>query len=271
MLASPTPVTSDHAVLEARHLTVVLGGRNGLLRRGRDPVRAVDNVSLQLRRGETLGICGESGSGKTTLARTLLGVQRETSGEIWLDGKRVDGMDPKGARRTRRAIQYLHQDAGGSLDPWWSVGNSIIEAMKINKIVGDRRTELIQILGAVSLGPDVIARYPHQLSGGQLRRVALARIMLLHPEVLILDEPTAGLDLSIQAAVLNLFLSIKQAFATTNLLISHDIAVLKLVCDRLAIMHNGRIVEELNAAELSGGGQHPYTQKLLGAAPKLPE
>ena len=271
MLARQSRGVSDGIVLEAIDLTVVLGGRGGFLRQGRDPVRAIDGVSLKLRRGETLGICGESGSGKTTLARTLLGLQRETAGEIWLDGKRVDGMQPARARQVRRAIQYLHQDAGGSLDPWWRVENSILEAMAINNIGGDRHAELKRILRAVSLDADVTSRYPHQLSGGQLRRVALARIMILRPEILILDEPTAGLDLSIQAAVLNLFLSIKQTFATTNLLISHDIAVLKLVCDRVAIMHNGRIVEELSSAELDGGGQHPYTRSLLSASPKLPE
>ena len=204
---------------------------------------------------------GESGSGKTTLARTLLGLQRETSGKIWLHGKRVDGLEPKRARRARRTIQYLHQDAGGSLDPWWSVGNSILEAMAINKVGGDREAELDGILRAVSLDPDIRQRYPHQLSGGQLRRVALARIMILRPKILILDEPTSGLDLSIQAAVLNLFLSIRHAFATTNVIISHDIAVVKLVCDRIVIMHRGRIVEELTPAELkANAARHPYTR-----------
>jgi oligopeptide/dipeptide ABC transporter ATP-binding protein len=262
-------MTSGEVILEANELTVVLGGRGGFLRKKQRAVRAVDGVSLAVRRGETVGIVGESGCGKTTLARTLLGMVRETSGEIRLHSSRVDGVDPKSARVLRRAIQYLHQDAGGSLDPWWSVGKTILETMAINNLDGDRGARLDEVLLAVGLDPAVKPRYPHQLSGGQLRRVALARLLVLLPEILILDEPTAGLDLSIQATVLRLLLDVKQTFNVTNLFISHDMSVVKLICDRVAVMYRGRIVEEGRTADLFAQPCHPYTRALIAAAPTL--
>ena len=262
-------MSDEEMILEARGLTMLLGGATGFLKRKRAPTRAVDAVSLAVRRGETLGLVGESGCGKTTLARTLLGLLRETDGEIWLEGKRVDGLAPSQARKVRRAIQYLHQDAAGALDPWWSVGRTLTEALMIAGHQSEGTTRVDEVLTAVGLDLETKRLYPHQLSGGQARRVSLARVMIMSPRIVILDEPTAGLDLSVQAAVLRQLLDVKARFALTNLFISHDMAVVKLVCDRVAVMYRGRIVELAPAAELFRSQRHPYTRALIGATPRL--
>jgi oligopeptide/dipeptide ABC transporter ATP-binding protein len=258
------------AILEAHDIIVLLGGARRWLRPALSPVRAVDGVSLSLKAGETLGLVGESGCGKTTLARTLLGIQRETSGEIQLEGRRVSGEPPERARALRREIQYVHQDAGAALDPWWSIGSILDEAMLIRSI-RDRRLrqgKIDRMLQAVGLDDSFKPRYVHELSGGQLRRVALARILALEPRVIILDEPTSGLDLSVQATVLNLLIDLKARMGLTYVLISHDLSVVARMCDRVAIMYLGRLVEIAAASELAQP-RHPYTRALLAAAPRL--
>jgi oligopeptide/dipeptide ABC transporter ATP-binding protein len=256
--------------LEARDLVVLIGGSKGLLRRPAPPVRAVGGVSLSLRQGETLGLVGESGCGKTTLARTLLGIQRETSGEIRLHGKLVSGESSPRARALRREIQYVHQDAGAALDPWWNIGRILEESTVIQGMHDrDARKEKIdQMLRAVGLDDSFKPRYIHELSGGQLRRVALARILVLEPRIIILDEPTSGLDLSVQATVLKLLIDLKARMGLTYLLISHDLSVVARMCDRIAIMYLGRIVE-IAAAATFARPRHPYTRALLAAAPRL--
>ncbi len=258
-------------ILEARDIVVLLGGQKRWLRPEVLPVRAVAGVSLALSAGETLGLVGESGCGKTTLGRTLLGIQRETEGEIRLDGRIVSGLPPREARGARRTVQYVHQDAGAALDPWWSIGRILEEGLIVHG-VGDaeaRAKKIDGILAAVGLDGTFKPRYVHELSGGQLRRVALARILLLEPRVVILDEPTSGLDLSVQATVLSLIADLKARLGLTYLLISHDLSVVERMCESVAIMYLGRIVEAGPAGAVFATPLHPYTRALLAAAPRL--
>jgi ABC-type glutathione transport system ATPase component len=242
-----------------------------LLRRTIPPVVAVNAVSLSLWRGEVLALVGESGSGKTTLGRAVLGLQRESEGEILLEGRSVGGTTAEQARRVRRAIQYVHQDAAAALDPWWSIGRTLEEGLIVHGLrnARERRDRVTRMLQAVGLDPAARHRYPHEFSGGQLRRVALARILLLEPRVLILDEPTSGLDMSVQATVLNLLLDLRRRLALTYLFISHDLSVVERLADRVAIMRDGRIVELAPTPQVFAQPQHPYTQALLAAAPRL--
>jgi oligopeptide/dipeptide ABC transporter ATP-binding protein len=264
-------VTETGNIVEVEDVTVMLGGERRWLRKAVPPVRAVGGVSFAVRAGEIIGLVGESGCGKTTLGRTLLGLQRETSGEIRLHGSVVSGLSPRLARRRRHAVHYVHQDAAAALDPWWSIGHTLEEGLRINDVASaaERRARVGEMLEAVGLDPLAAKRYPHELSGGQLRRVALARILLLRPRFVILDEPTSGLDMSVQATVLNLLLELRERFGLTYLFISHDLSVVRRFCDRVAIMYLGRVVEMAPAAELFTAPRHPYTRALLEAVPRL--
>jgi peptide/nickel transport system ATP-binding protein len=259
------------AILELRDLRVLLGGQRRLLRKPVPQVRAVGGVSLFVQQGEILGLVGESGCGKTTLGRAILGLQRESGGEIHLDGKLVSGLPPKRARVVRNDIHYVHQDAAAALDPWWSIGRTLEEGLRIHGVrsADQRRAQVDEMLAAVGLDGSARPRYPHEFSGGQLRRVALARILVLKPRFLILDEPTSGLDMSVQATVLNLLLELRRRLGLTYLFISHDLSVVERFCDRVAIMYLGRIVELATTREIFASPRHPYTRGLLSAVPRL--
>jgi oligopeptide/dipeptide ABC transporter ATP-binding protein len=259
------------AILELHDLRVSLSGRHQWLRKAVPPVRAVAGVSFSVRQGEILGLVGESGCGKTTLGRTVLGLQRETSGEIYLDGRLVTGAPPKRARVERNDIHYVHQDAAAALDPWWSIGRTLEEGLIIHGVrkANERRARVREMLAAVGLDESVLPRYPHELSGGQLRRVTLARILVLQPRFIIFDEPTSGLDMSVQAMVLNLLLELRGRLGLTYLFISHDLSVVERFCDRVAIMYLGRIVELAPTGKIFASPRHPYTRALLAAIPRL--
>jgi oligopeptide/dipeptide ABC transporter ATP-binding protein len=258
-------------LLEVRRLVTVLGGQRPLVGRRAPGLRAVDGVDLAIAPGEIVGLVGESGCGKSTLARTLLGVQREAAGDIVLDGRAVGGLAPAAARRARSDIQYVHQDPGAALDPWWSIGRSLAEGLLIrgNRSLADRQARVGRALAEVGLEPATAGRYPHELSGGQLRRVGIARILVLEPRLVILDEPTAGLDLSVQATVLRLLRDLRGRLGLTYLFISHDLSVVRRLCDRVAIMYLGRIVEAAPTEQVFGAPRHPYTRALLAASPRL--
>jgi oligopeptide/dipeptide ABC transporter ATP-binding protein len=258
-------------LLELDNLVTLVGGGKRFLAPARPPIRAVDGVSLAINDGEIFGLVGESGCGKSTLAKTVLGLLRETSGSITLAGRKVSGVVPKTARILRRDIQYVHQDPGAALDPWWRVGHSIDEALRIvgvdDKTERDRRIDTM--LAAVGLDASFRLRYPHELSGGQQRRVGLARILVLQPKLVILDEPTAGLDLSVQATVLRLMRDLRDQLGLTYIFISHDLSVVERMCHRVGIMYLGRIVEAADTPRVFARPAHPYTRALLAAAPRL--
>jgi oligopeptide/dipeptide ABC transporter ATP-binding protein len=264
-------MTESLPLLELRDVTVTLGGQKRWLRRSMPPVRAVAGVSLTVRRGEILGLVGESGCGKTTLGRTVLGLQQEAGGEVRFDGRLVSGLSPKRARIGRSDIQYVHQDAAAALDPWWSIGRTLEEGLIVKGVrsLAERRERVDRVLAAVGLDSSARPRYPHELSGGQLRRVALARILLLQPHFIVLDEPTSGLDMSVQATVLNLLLELRQRLGLTYLFISHDLSVVERLCDRVAVMYLGHIVEFAPAREIFNRPLHPYTRALLASVPRL--
>jgi oligopeptide/dipeptide ABC transporter ATP-binding protein len=262
---------NEAALLEIEDLVTEFGGGKAFLGKRQRIVRAVDGVSLQLKHGQALGLVGESGCGKTTIAKTALGLVREKSGTMRLEGRVVSGLGPKEARAARATVQYVHQDPGAALDPWWSIGHALDEALRIHGVrdKSERTTRIDDMLHAVGLDPSFRTRYPHELSGGQQRRVGLARILVLRPRIVILDEPTSGLDLSVQATVLGVIDELRRRFGLTYLFVSHDLSVVERMCEEVAIMYLGRIVEIGPTKEIFARPQHPYTRALLAAAPRL--
>jgi oligopeptide/dipeptide ABC transporter ATP-binding protein len=232
-------------------------------------LRAVDGVSLRVPRGTILSVVGESGCGKSTLAKTINGVYRLTAGAIRLNGREIGGLPERDWRRIRRDVQYVYQDPGGSLDPRWRVERSLHEPLVIHtkRSRAERDAAVRELLDAVGLKPEHLDAYPHELSGGQQRRVALARALALRPLLLILDEPTSGLDVSVQATILRLLLDVHARFALTYLFISHDLAVVRMISRALAVMYLGKLVEVGATAEIFARPRHPYTQSLLAAVP----
>ncbi len=250
----------------AKHFAIrnVWGWRTGSL-------RALDDVSIAVRRGEILGIVGESGCGKSTLGKTLMGIHQPTAGEIVFEGNQIAGLSPSASRELRRHLQYSYQDPGASLDPRWKIRRSLHEPLAVHTNLGqdERERRVREILRAVGLPPGHLDLYPHEISGGQQRRVGLARILTLHPSLIILDEPTSGLDVSVQATILKLFLDLQKQFNLTYLFISHDLSVVRMICDRIAVMYLGKVVEFGDTETVFSTPRHPYTQSLLAAIPQI--
>jgi oligopeptide/dipeptide ABC transporter ATP-binding protein len=234
-------------------------------------LRAVDGVSLTVLPGETLGLVGESGCGKSTLGKTVMGIHAPTAGDIRFAGREIGRLPRRARRAVAKDLQYVYQDPGASLDPRWKVGPLLHEPLKIHTGLShaEREREVRAILAAVGLPDAHLDLYPHELSGGQQRRVGLARILTLRPRLVILDEPTSGLDVSVQASVLKLFRSLQETFALTYVFISHDLSVVRAMCARIAVMYLGKIVELGPTAGVFEKPRHPYTQSLLAAVPRI--
>ncbi|MDQ0470245.1 ABC transporter ATP-binding protein [Labrys wisconsinensis] len=246
----------SEAVLEVEALTVRFG-------HGRLKVTAVDGVCLHLRRGEALGLVGESGSGKSTILRAITGLTTIAGGQIRLDGAAL--APPRGLAVLRR-VQMVFQDPYASLHPRHTVDRILSEPLAIHRLP-DRERRILAVLREVGLGPAYRFRYPHQLSGGQRQRVAIARALILEPEILLLDEPTSALDASVQAEILNLLEALRRERGLTFLLVSHNLAVVAHLCERLIVMRGGRIEEETTAAALrSGTVAADYTRRMLTAS-----
>ncbi|MDR3567359.1 MAG: ATP-binding cassette domain-containing protein [Syntrophobacteraceae bacterium] len=243
----------------------------GVFRREIGAIKAVDGVDLAIGRGETLGLVGESGCGKSTLGRVVLGLEPPTEGKIYFDGQDISSVAGEKLHRLRRRMQIIFQDPYSSLDPRQTIGRAIAEGLVIHKLgsPSEQKERVREIMEKVGLRPDHASRYPHEFSGGQRQRIAIARALALHPELLVCDEPLSALDVSIQAQVINLLEDLQEEFNLTYLFISHDLSVVRHICNRVAVMYLGQIVELAKSEELFKNPVHPYTRALLESIPLL--
>ncbi len=234
-------------------------------------LHAVDAVSFSLASGEVLGLVGESGCGKSTLGKTIMGIHEPSAGEVRFEGRVIAGGGIKRDNAMRAKVQYAYQDPGASLDPRWKIGDSLHEPLIVHTDWSRARrdAQVREIVRLVGLPEGHLDLYPHEISGGQQRRVGLARILTLRPRVVVLDEPTSGLDVSVQATVLTLFRDLQREFNLTYILVSHDLAVVRTMCDRVAVMYLGKLVEIGPTEEIFANPQHPYTRSLLAATPRI--
>lgn len=233
--------------------------------------KAVDDVSFEMKKGETLGLVGESGSGKSTLGKTILKLIEANAGKVVFDGKDVFGLNSKDLKRLRKDFQIIFQNPYGSLNPRMRIGEAIMEPMEVHKIhdgKSERKQKTIELLETVGLEADHFRRYPHQFSGGQRQRICIARTLSLNPNFIVCDECVSALDVSVQAQILNLLSDLKQKFDLSYIFISHDLSVVKHISDHIMVMQNGKIVEKNNSEELFSNPQQEYTQNLLNSIPR---
>ncbi len=257
------PATDDIA-LELCALTRVYKLKRGLFRAPGE-IKAVNNVSLRIRKGETLGLVGESGCGKSTLAKMLLGLLAPSSGNVLVNGREID---PSRRKALARSVQPIFQDPYSSLNPRRTVADIVGVPLRLHDVGThpEQRKRVKEMLDLVGMPERTHSQYPNQLSGGQRQRVAIARALVLRPEILICDEPTSALDVSVQAQILNLLLDLKAEFGLTYLFISHDLGVVEHLVDRVAVMHQGQIVELGTREQIFARPEHPYTRMLLASA-----
>jgi ABC-type glutathione transport system ATPase component len=235
-------------------------------------VRAVDDISFDVAAGSTFGIVGESGSGKSTTARLLCGLDRMDAGTVHVDGIDIAGIRSRaGLLRFRRSLQMVFQDPYAALNPNWKIGRLVTEGMNVHNLhpVDERPLRAVRLLEQCGLSADAMTRYPHEFSGGQRQRICIARALAVEPRILVLDEPVSALDVSIQAQVLLLLQDLQRSLGLTYVLISHNLAVVEQMCDALAVMKAGKIVETGPCAQVIGAPQHPYTAELIAATPKV--
>ncbi|WP_342506083.1 dipeptide ABC transporter ATP-binding protein [Sporosarcina sp. FSL K6-2383] len=245
--------------------------KNKVLSKGSTAVRAVDGVSFEVFKGETLGIVGESGCGKSTMARVIIQLLQKTEGTIEMDGRRIDSLTGKELKKVRRDIQMVFQDPYASLNPKWTIGRTLLEPLKVHKIGSkkERKEKITDLLNAVGLNETYAERYPHEFSGGQRQRIGIARALVLNPRVIVADEPVSALDISVQAQVINLLKDLQDEFGLTYLFITHDLSVVQHISDRVLVMYLGKVVEISTTENLFKNALHPYTQALISAVPEV--
>lgn len=261
----------SQAAISVQNLSKTFGGGRSFFGKQRHAVEAVKSVSFNLARGETLAIVGESGSGKSTLARMLVGLTEPSDGTMKIAGQDASVLRRSGPRAFGKMIQYVFQDPVASLNPRKTI-RQILETPL--KLLGEldsqkRQTRMEELLDAVQMPKDTLLRYPHEFSGGQAQRIAIARTLAANAEIIVLDEPVSALDVSVQAQVLLLLDELKQQFGLSYLFISHDLAVVEAISDRVAVMYYGEIVEEATAEDLFAKPQHAYTRQLIDSAPRM--
>ena len=242
-------------------------GKNGAGKR--KALRAVDGVSFFINNREVMGLVGESGCGKTTCGKMLLRIIDPTSGSIFFDNEEITNLDKRRMQRFRRRMMIIYQDPFGSLDPRMRIGKAIAEPLEVHNISSPREREekVIELMEKVGLSSDQINRYPHEFSGGQRQRIGIARALATNPEFIVADESVSALDVSIQAQIINLMKELQEEFGLTLLFVAHDLSVVKHICDRVAVMYLGKIMEMADKKSLFSNPKHPYTQALLSAIP----
>ncbi len=256
-------------LLVVSHLKTYFPIRKGIFSKTVGYVKAVDDVSFTIRRGETLGLVGESGCGKTTLGRSVLRLIEPTDGEIFFEGKNIRAMKPHELRALRKDMQIIFQDPFSSLNPRLTVGQMLREVLEVHQLAEGKAVEkrAAELLEQVGLSAQYLNRYPHEFSGGQRQRLGIARALAVEPKFIICDEPVSALDVSIQSQIINLLKDLQKALGLTYLFIAHDLSVVEYISDRVAVMYLGKIVEIAECEDLYRLPQHPYTEALLSAVP----